>query len=250
MTNWTSTSSSMNNVLNAFFVFCVGLLVGACDAGAQDAASCALLKAPVSNARILDAIQQGKVHTLVACGLDPNGAIPVEGSTITPLQFAASSGRAELVRQVIKAGADPNFAGRGDDPLPPLELALSTRKYEAASALLELGARADYAVPRSQAGALMALAFDDRVDGPAAQMADALIQRGAPVNGADTRGNTALHWGARAGNLELSRVLLQRGADACARNHKGERAADVVNDKASPMLRQALSSACTARKGP
>lgn len=237
----------MNSALLRLVPLVLCLAVVACDAGAKDAARCAILKPPVSNARILNAIQDGQVQTLVDCGLNPDQGIPLEGGLVTPLQFAASSGKPELIRQVVKAGANPNFVGTGDNELPPLELALSTGKYEAASVLLELGARADYLMPRTKANALMSLAFDDRPGNPAGRMAENLIQRGVAVNAADAKGNTPLHWGARAGNADYTKTLLKRGADACARNQKGERPGDVV--KTDDILRQELSRACEAKPG-
>lgn len=237
----------MNSALQKLMPLVLCLAAVACDVGAKDAARCAILKPPVSHARILNAIRDGKVQMLVDCGLNPNEGIPLEGAVMTPLQFAASSGRPELVRQVVKAGANPNFAGTGDNELPPLELALSTGKYEAASALLELGARADYVMPRTQANSLMSLAFDDRPGNPAGRMAENLIQRGVAVNTADAKGNTPLHWGARAGNADYAKTLLKHGADACTRNQKGERPGDVV--KTNSDLRQALAQACEAQAG-
>jgi ankyrin repeat protein len=237
----------MNSALQKLMPLVLCLAAVACDVGAKDAARCAILAPPVSNARILNAIQDGKMQTLVDCGLHPDQGIPVAGDVVTPLQFAASSGKPELIRQVIRAGANPNFAGTGDGELPPLELVLSTRKYEAASVLLELGARADYVMPYTKVSALMSLAFDDRPGNLAGRMAEDLIKKGAAVNAADAKGNTPLHWGARAGNADYAKTLLKHGADACARNQKGERPGDVV--KTDKDLRQVLAQACEAQAG-
>jgi ankyrin repeat protein len=237
----------MNSTRKNLLALALCLTGVACDAGTKEAARCGVLKAPASSASIFNAIGDGKIQSLVECGLRPDESLPLEGAMVTPLQFAASSGRPELIRQVVKAGANPSYAGTGDDELPPLELTLSSRKYEAATALLALGAKADYVMPRTRASALMTLVFDDRPGNPAGLMAEDLIKRGAAVNAIDFKGNTPLHWGARTGNSAYAKTLLRLGADACVRNQKGERPSDVV--KTDETLRQLLARACEAQPG-
>jgi ankyrin repeat protein len=51
--------------------------------------------------------------------------------------------------------------------------------------------------------------------------ARAYLQQGASPNAADPDGTTALHWAARADNVELVRVLIRGGAKASAANRYG-----------------------------
>lgn len=232
----------MYRIFLALSLCCTGLVTE--PAWAYDARRCADLKPPVPSAQVVNAIGEGRIQLLVDCGLDPNQEIPIAGDRITPLQLVASMENVDLIRQVIRAGADPNFGGSGEDPLPPLEVALSRLRYESAGVLLSLGARADYALATTKVNALMSLAFDDRQPFRAGPMIDLLIKKGARVDAADYKGNTPLHWGARSGNAPYVGALLKHGANACLRNAKGERPADVVRAD-NPTLKQTLARSCS-----
>jgi ankyrin repeat protein len=248
MPNSTNCSRSMNKRFFIAAVFAMLSSTASCLAQDHGPSQCSLLKPSGSSAGVFNAISDGRFRQLVACGLDPNASLPVAGTTMTPLQFAASTGRAALVRDVVAAGADPNNGGSGEDAMPPLEVALSTRRYEAAATLLALGARADYVMTGTKTTALMALAFDDRAGDERRRMAETLVQRGAAVNAADLKGNTPLHWAARSGNTAYAETLLRLGADACLSNLKGQRPSELV--KADQPLRTSLRRACDSRASP
>ena len=238
----------MNKRRRNFFALLLCLASLACNAAcASGENKCEFVKPPVSSATILNAIGDGKIQLLVGCGLDPNQEIPIAGEHMTPLQFVAAMDRPDLIRQVVTAGADPNFSGSGDAPLPPLELALSARRFKSAEVLMSLGAKADYALSGSKMNALMELAFDDREGFPAGPVLDLLIKNGAQIDGADAKGNTPLHWGARSGNGPYVQALLTHGANACVPTERGERPADVVR-VGSNALKRTLIRACEARQ--
>jgi ankyrin repeat protein len=189
---------------------------------------CAEFAPPTSSATLLNAIGDGKISLLVSCGMKADELIPIAGENITALQLAATIGRPELVRQVIAAGADPNHTGDGTGA-PPLEYALSLRKYDAAKVLLELGAKADYKLFGSQATALTTLVFDEKTPPKAViALASELIRRGAEVNAVDAKGNTPLHAAVRTRKMEYALALLKMGANACVVNQKGERPEDLA----------------------
>ncbi|QWQ13936.1 ankyrin repeat domain-containing protein [Ralstonia pseudosolanacearum] len=200
---------------------------------------------PKTSAEAVNAIGRGEIARLVHCGLDPNQSLMLGGEPVTPLVFAASLGKPEIVEQVIRAGADPNYSVPGDMPLPPLEVALSNSKYAAAMVLLRNGARGDYTLAGSGATALMTLAFNRAGDQEqVANMVRALIEHGAQLNAQDTKGNTALHLAARMGSGVLLRSLLRRGADRCIRNAKGLYPKDLVKTPDDQKLAGDLSAAC------
>jgi ankyrin repeat protein len=221
------------------FLFCVAVLQ------AHAASSCRQDSLPTSGDAILHAIAQGRIADLVACGLSIDRPIEIGGEPMTPLAFAASLGKPMIVEQVLSAGADPNFGGSGEVVLYPLDIALSAKKYAAARVLLNHGARADYRLPKSETSALMAIAFDGDPVGPPDDIVPVLLARGALLSAADAKGNTALHWAARAGNVGYVRRLLAQGADACALNLKRQGAAELVPANAQS-LKKLLADACRA----
>ncbi|WP_081262376.1 ankyrin repeat domain-containing protein [Ralstonia solanacearum] len=209
--------------------------------GCFAAASCL----PKTSAEAINAIGHGEIARLVRCGLDPNQALMLDGMPITPLAFAASLGKPQIVREVIQAGADPNYPGPGGMPLPPLEIALSTNNYAAAKVLLKKGAHGDYALQGTGITALMSLAINRGTEREEADdMVHTLIEHGAKLNAQDAKGNTALHWAARTGNGAVLRSLLRSGADRCVRNAKDLYPRDVVKVPDEQGLSADLSQPC------
>lgn len=185
-----------------------------------------------SGAEIIEGISNGKIKQLVACGLHIDEEILINSEKLTPLQFAASLGKPNIVEQVLKAGANPNYGGGGDIILYPLELALASKKYEAAKVLVKNKAHANYKLPHSGMTALMTIAFDSEI-GRKTDVLMLLISRGAEVNDVDNKGNTPLHWAARLSNIGYVRALMGSKADKCAKNYKGQRPIDVATNGSS-----------------
>ena len=57
-----------------------------------------------------------------------------------------------------------------------------------------------------------------------------LLNAGADVNLQDIEGDTALHYTAYSGNIEILKLLLENNADKSIRNKDGETALDVAKD--------------------
>lgn len=224
---------NMIRALGGFFIACGWLVLAAAapsdvqaqpqPAPARTAANCG--KGPVSTNAILNGIGNGQFAHLVACGVSVDSPILVDGERVTPLQFAASLGRVEIVREVLDAGADPN--GSGSTKLPPLDIALGASKFAAAHELLARGARADYVLPELGLTSLMSMAFVHDFNTDAESLATTLLARGAPLDATDRSGDTALHHAARTGKARYVRLLLEAGANRCAVNRKGKRPVDV-----------------------
>jgi ankyrin repeat protein len=113
----------------------------------------------------------------------------------TPLHLAVAEGQAEVVRVLVKAGAD--LTARTEHARTPLHVALE-RAPELVPQLREAGAP---------------------VDAPAAAYLDDLDQLtreldgGAPLTDRAT-GVDLLSWAAKGGAVRTARLLLERGADA------------------------------------
>ena len=132
------------------------------------------------------------------------------------------SGRAELIAFVIHAlEHDPSLAARRFAGKTLLHFACGAGCLEVVSALLRLGAD-----PNIQDGTghtpLYRVANECATEtGP--QIVRALALAGADVNaGSGVTRATALHMAARRGYLAIAQVLLDLGADATARDSKGE----------------------------
>jgi ankyrin repeat protein len=131
---------------------------------------------------------------LLDAGANPNAALMLGE---TPVVTAARSGNAEVVELLIAKGADPNAKGpRGQTPLM---FAASQGHATVVAALLRRGA--DVNARSDVWGQVEAQAPHGH---PAVQRE---FQHG---------GNTALMFAARAGNLEVARLLVEGGADVNA----------------------------------
>jgi ankyrin repeat protein len=115
---------------------------------------------------------------------DPGLARAFSVDGFTALHLAAFFGRAEAVRLLLDAGADPNAVGTSEQigPVQPLHSAAASGRLEGVRLLLE---------------------------------------RGADVNARQGGGFTALHAAAASRDMELARVLLAAGADMTAKTDDG-----------------------------
>jgi ankyrin repeat protein len=63
---------------------------------------------------------------------------------------------------------------------------------------------------------------------------------GKSIGARDTSGNTALHYAAKTGNIDIVQFLLELGADRSARNTAGESAADIARRWSHPNIADTL----------
>ena len=153
------------------------------------------------------------------------------GLRATPLHYAVSAGRLDIVTTLLTRGADPRpYSGW------LIRFAIWRDRADILAALIDSGADPTQAqVPRSgvpaEVAAVLAargvrlsvdhaeggwppLVFQARGDrgGNVDRVRD-LLDRGADVNVRNHKGQTALHCAARAGFTEIAALLLDRGAD-------------------------------------
>ncbi len=188
----------------------------------------------------------------------------------TPLMLAIHAGRAEIIRELLEAGA------RVDAVSTQGETALSEAAFagdeDTAALLMKRGAKPDtldrygksvicYAAARG-ASRLVASLLDAGVDPNAryggeltalmwaagfpdltrperaAETVKLLIARGAKLDLVDDRGRSALMTAAGLNRFETARVLLEAGADRALRDKEGKTAADL---SATQGMRQMLT---------
>jgi ankyrin repeat protein len=124
---------------------------------------------------------------------------------ITPLLLACQNGSESIVRSLLNAGANANAEQRGGETA--LMIASRTGKLGAVKALIERGAKIDED-DRDDQTALMWAAAEGHAD-----VIELLIQNGADVKHRLKSGFTALLFAAREGKSAAVRMLLQHGAD-------------------------------------
>jgi hypothetical protein len=195
------------------------------------------------------------VRDLILAGAPVNGQCRDErrfrfgGTTGTAVEQAASRGDYDLTMDIVHAGAwrdqdameaalfagaaagderiveDVAFFTKGKPSIASLGSAMvagaGSCKPAVVSKLLELGANAksDY----GKNAVLGALGGSGITDGPGcAQTLDILLKAGAPVNGRDNFGETALI--KNCCSPEIAKILIAHGADVNARDNQGRTA--------------------------
>ena len=157
------------------------------------------------------------VEALIAARANVHSTDKV-GSTV--LMNAASKGRVEALRALIKAGAcinDMNYSG--DTALH--EALTSTDVSASVNDIVEalLGASADVnCVNRKNETILHIGALNHNIHAVILEM---LLDAGAPVNHQNFEGKTALHIALEKNSMEKVQLLISRGADLDIRDHQG-----------------------------
>jgi ankyrin repeat protein len=130
---------------------------------------------------------------------------------ITPLSLACTNGNAALVERLLKAGASPNTAiATGETPMMTCA---STGNADAVRMLMARGGDVNAKEPLQNQTALMWAAAEHHPD-----VVRALIGHGADLWATTRKGFTALHFAAREGELESTRLLLAAGVNVNIRS--------------------------------
>jgi ankyrin repeat protein len=137
----------------------------------------------------------------------------------TPLHVSVENGHLDVVKYLIKAGADVNYNNYNNKwktPIhSPLHISILWGYQEIAEALIEAGAE----VNAKQVDGSSPLHWS--VEYGHLKITQALIKAGADVNAEMKNGNTPLHICAKVGDLEVVRALIDKGADVNAKGDDG-----------------------------
>jgi len=174
--------------------------------------------AATSNAKLLDAAEAGDRATslrLLSEKADPNTAGP-DGTTA--IMYASANDDIELVRALIKAGANVKVKNQfGTSAITEAAIIGSAPIIDA---LLKAGADANTKTPEGETS-LMEAARAGKLEA-----AKRLLDAGADANAKETwGGQSAIMWAASQGQPEMIKLLASRGADVNARGviHQWER---------------------------
>jgi len=167
---------------------------------------CAANSAFAADLRVTDAAQRDDrkgVASLLQDKADVNAA---QGDGMTALHWAAAHGDADLVKDLLAAGANVKAVTR-DEALTPLFIASSSGKAAVIEELLRAGADAE-SPDALGTTALMSAAHSGNVE-----VVKALLDHGAKINAAESHGQTALMFAAAENRADAIKLLVARGAD-------------------------------------
>ncbi|MCY3653498.1 MAG: ankyrin repeat domain-containing protein [Cyanobacteria bacterium MAG IRC1_bin_28] len=157
------------------------------------------------------------------------------GSYGTPLHRAASVTHVELVKLLLRHGANVDAEDSSDNS--PLHLAIHAGHGDLARLLIEAGADVQ---ARNHAGntPVQVAAFAGLPE-----VIKLLVEAGSPVNLQDQVGDTPLHDAALQGRVEAARALLDAGADIHATNNAGQTPLDLARQNGHESVVAVLQAA-------
>ena len=146
------------------------------------------------------------------------------------LQFdvfeASSMGRSDLVEELIES--NPRLANvRSGDGFTPLHFAAFFGHESVARVLLEHHADAGAVADNP----MKVMPLHSAAAGRNLAIVRALLEHGAPVNGKQERGWTALHAAAQHGDRTMVELLLKYGANPNSKNDDGRTAEQIAEEK-------------------
>jgi ankyrin repeat protein len=136
----------------------------------------------------------------------------------TPLASAVVQEEVDTVRYLLEQGADPNIPNKNG--LTPLDHACGRNKAVAttlAKLLLDHGAL----VNPKRSGSSHITSLDWAISSDNTELTKLLIEHGADIKAAYDTGETPLHTAANRGDLEIAKLLIDHGADVNAKLKDG-----------------------------
>lgn len=167
------------------------------------------------------------IQYLLGKGADANRRIfvPTLPAYISALEAAIGARNADIVKVLLKSGADPNLEVDNYGNTPLHRASYWQSKYEVVEALVEAGAKVE-AVNQSERTPLRSVLGDWTWHSDQTRIVKLFLSKGADVNRPNNFGETPLMLAAVKcpPNSELVKTLLGAGANKRARDPKGRTA--------------------------
>jgi len=156
-----------------------------------------------------------KVMGLIAL---PLVVLQLSGCQMTQLTAAAREGDVARINELLNKGAKVDEFPPGKWSATPLYWSLFECKYDAARLLLKKGANVNLTDSYGTSPLHLAVCCK-KVE---LSFIEHLIQKGADVNYKNTSdGLTSLHYASSSGSVDMAKLLIDKGADINAADHKG-----------------------------
>jgi hypothetical protein len=126
----------------------------------------------------------------------------------TPLDWAARNGQTDAIRELVRAGADPDGRDHGPNGWTPLEHAVHKGQLGAVRALIAAGAHVDAGSSRKGLTPLMLAAAQGE-----GEIVDALLAAGADPHAEQAGEETTLTYAMTSGNRRVILALLRTAPD-------------------------------------
>jgi len=175
---------------------------------------------------------------LIELGANVNEPKSADDST-TPLLVAASKGHSDIVKLLLKNGAD--LAALDDCGNNVLHVACAKGRADVVSRLLKAGCDA-LAKAGNGATALHLAARKGHDD-----VVELLLEHGVDIELVDSKGATALHAACSGGYEDVVALLIKKGADTGAEDGKGKTPRQIANkkgnDDCAKLIKRAIKEA-------
>lgn len=162
-----------------------------------------------------------------------------EGDGMTPLMAAVMKGHVDVIKVLLKAGADPELPD--EEGNRALHVAAAKGYGEIVHRLCK--AKADMAAAGMAGASALHLACRKGRD----ECVEVLVGAGASLEAVDAKGSTPLHAAASGGHEDIVEFLLLKGADPLAKDGKGKTAKSVASKKGyddiAKMIKKAIKEA-------
>ena len=164
----------------------------------------------------------------------------VSFSCCTPLFLAAASGQLDVLRSLIKNGADINASTA--DNCTPLMIAIEKGNINVATFLIEHGANVDLKDDRGDTALHYAISrYILHNCNDSLKVCSCLIKHGADVNGCNNNKGpnnrrTPLMIASRYGRVDVMTLLIKHGADVNIQDKEGETALHYAVDRHTPLM--------------